>query len=315
MSNQELATIPPSGGLSPATPVLPAELEQVLVSGDLKSLNANQRVDFYGAVCRSLGLNPLTKPFDYVNLNGKLTLYAKKDCTDQLRNIHGISVRVIDRTTQDGVLTVTVRAWNKAGREDEDCGSVTVQGLKGDALANAIMKAGTKAKRRVTLSICGLGMTDSTELETIPEAHPEYAEIDTGGHPVGTKAAAQYVAERKLAEMQEPTAEEGDPVKAPRKGKKDTASNFQMLDAFKVMKKEIGEAAYYGILKVHGFAKSNEITDTTTARTIYKVMGAHLSNMRATVEDEEPSDTAGLTEEQMQALTEEHDARMAEARQ
>jgi hypothetical protein len=30
------------------------------------------------------------------------------------------------------------------------------------------MKAVTKAKRRVTLSICGLGMLDETEVETIP---------------------------------------------------------------------------------------------------------------------------------------------------
>jgi hypothetical protein len=39
--------------------------------------------------------------------------------------------------------------------------------LKGDALANALMKAETKAKRRVTLSIAGLGWLDETELETV----------------------------------------------------------------------------------------------------------------------------------------------------
>jgi hypothetical protein len=37
-------------------------------------------------------------------------------------------------------------------------------------LANALMKAETKAKRRVTLSIAGLGWLDETELETIPQA-------------------------------------------------------------------------------------------------------------------------------------------------
>jgi hypothetical protein len=34
------------------------------------------------------------------------------------------------------------------------------------------MKAETKAKRRVTLSICGLGLLDETEIETIPGAAP-----------------------------------------------------------------------------------------------------------------------------------------------
>jgi hypothetical protein len=45
-----------------------------------------------------------------------------------------------------------------------------IKGLQGDALANALMKAETKSKRRVTLSICGLGMLDETEMETIPSA-------------------------------------------------------------------------------------------------------------------------------------------------
>lgn len=41
----------------------------------------------------------------------------------------------------------------------------------GDALANALMKAGTKSKRRVTLSIAALGWLDETEVETIPRVN------------------------------------------------------------------------------------------------------------------------------------------------
>jgi hypothetical protein len=41
--------------------------------------------------------------------------------------------------------------------------------LKGDALANALMKCETKAKRRVTLSLASLGWLDETELDTIPQ--------------------------------------------------------------------------------------------------------------------------------------------------
>jgi len=40
--------------------------------------------------------------------------------------------------------------------------------LKGDALANTLMKCETKAKRRVTLSLAGLGWLDETELAIIP---------------------------------------------------------------------------------------------------------------------------------------------------
>ena len=68
-------------------------LEQVVVNGDLAKLSAPQRLDYYRQVCQSMGLNPLSRPFEYITLKGKLTLYAKKDATDcdQLRggvNIH-----------------------------------------------------------------------------------------------------------------------------------------------------------------------------------------------------------------------------------
>jgi hypothetical protein len=53
------------------------------------------------------------------------------------------------------------------GRCDESTGAVSVSGLKGEALANAYMKAETKAKRRVTLSILGLNMLDESEVESM----------------------------------------------------------------------------------------------------------------------------------------------------
>ncbi len=145
-------------------------IEQVLITGDLNRLTAEQRNIYYKSVCESLGLNPLTRPFDYIVLNGKLTLYARKDCTDQLRSLRGISIRLVTRESIEGVAIVTAQATDRAGRIDESTGAVSVTGLKGEALANAIMKAETKAKRRVTLSICGLGFTDETEVDSIPSA-------------------------------------------------------------------------------------------------------------------------------------------------
>lgn len=148
-----------------------ATIETVLVGGDLSKLTPAQRVSYYNAVCDSLGLNPLTKPFDYIVLNGKMTLYARRDAADQLRANGRVSVVITSREIVDGVMVVSARATMPDGRTDESIGAVNIQGLKGDALANAMMKAETKAKRRVTLSICGLGMTDETEVETIPGAN------------------------------------------------------------------------------------------------------------------------------------------------
>lgn len=145
-------------------------IDSALTMGDVSKMNPAQRVAHYHAVCESLGLNPLTRPLEYLKLNGKDILYARKDATDQLRKRYGVSITITARNTTADVYTVTARATLPDGRMDEEDGSVNIGGLKGDALANALMKAMTKAKRRATLSICGLGFLDEGELETIPAA-------------------------------------------------------------------------------------------------------------------------------------------------
>lgn len=162
MNQNQLATIESAGEIA----------ESLIIKGDLSRLTPAERAEYYTGVCRSLGLNPLTQPFAYITLSGKLTLYAKKDATDQLRRIYRVSITKIEQTNLDGVHIVTAYAELPDGRRDSDSGAVNIANLKGDALANAVMKAITKAKRRVTLSICGLGVLDETELETIPDARP-----------------------------------------------------------------------------------------------------------------------------------------------
>lgn len=147
-------------------------LEKVLITGDLASLSPPARLDYYTAVCRSIRINPLTKPFDYIELDGKLTLYARKDCTDQLRKLYGISVTILSRDITSDVFCVTSRAYHPNGRQDESLGAVAIKGLFGKNLADAMMKAETKAKRRVTLSICGLGIFDETEIQEMSPTSP-----------------------------------------------------------------------------------------------------------------------------------------------
>lgn len=155
-------------------------IESVLINGNLASLPPSDRVVYYNRVCESLGLNPLTQPFAYITLNGKLTLYARKDATDQLRRLYNVSIIIVSREQSEMVYTVTARATMPDGRTDEEVGSVPIGGLKGEALSNAIMKAHTKAKRRVTLSIVGLGWLDETEVESIPDAKPMLVDSATG---------------------------------------------------------------------------------------------------------------------------------------
>ncbi len=159
-----------------------AVVESVVIQGDLARLQPEERVSYYRTVCESLGLNPLTKPFEYLMLNNRLTLYARKDATDQLRASRGISVEISAREfLQDaGLYVVTAKAVGKDGRTDESVGAVNVKGLQGENLANALMKAETKAKRRVTLSVAGLGWLDETEVVSVPDARPVTVDPETG---------------------------------------------------------------------------------------------------------------------------------------
>ena len=155
-------------------------LEKVVIEGDLITLSPAERVQYYARVCESLGINPLTKPFNYLRLNNRLVLYATRDATDQLRKIHGVNISKLERERIDDVYVVTAYATDKDGRTDSSIGAVTIGALKGDALANALMKAETKSKRRVTLSIVGLGWVDEVELETIPEKEKQVVDAETG---------------------------------------------------------------------------------------------------------------------------------------
>ena len=147
-------------------------LEALVIGGDCSRLTSAQKIAYYQARCEAAGLDWRSQPLAYLRLSGKEVLYALKGATDQLSAVHGVRAEVISQTTEDGIRVVLVRASTRDGRQTDEIGCVPVDGLKGEALANALMKAMTKAKRRAVLAICGLGMLDETEVSSIPNASP-----------------------------------------------------------------------------------------------------------------------------------------------
>ena len=119
-----------------------------------------------------MGLDPYTKPFDLLRLNGREVLYCTRSGTQQLNKLHKVSHLITSRDTNTdaGVYIVTSKASLPDGRCTESLGAVNIAGLKGEAYANAIMKAETKAKRRATLDLLGLGVLDESEADSIPNA-------------------------------------------------------------------------------------------------------------------------------------------------
>ncbi|MFN7971254.1 MAG: hypothetical protein U0166_02740 [Acidobacteriota bacterium] len=140
---------------------------QLVTNGDCSRLTARQKLSYYRARCEIAGLDPRTTPFEFVRFQGKEILYAKKAATDQLNDKHAISHEILGEETVNGIRIARVRAKGKEGRFTDDVGAVAIEGLKGTELANALMKCVSKAKRRATLSFCGMGIPDEMELDTM----------------------------------------------------------------------------------------------------------------------------------------------------
>ena len=187
--------------------------EMALIENDLSSMDEASRVALVTKVCESMGLNPLTQPFQFVWLNGRLTLYATKNATEQLRAIHDVSCVPEDVRKIDGLLVCKAVATMPNGRTDASIGVVTPGKTPTDH-ANQMMKCETKAKRRATLSICGLGFISDSEFDTVEHSFPEKTQRKRGQVP------APEEVKKVLTAQPEPVAtvvieEKPEPVSTP----------------------------------------------------------------------------------------------------
>lgn len=157
---------------------------EALLQKDVNLLTVKEAAQYLYYVAKKHGLDPSTHPFDFLTQNGKRVLYANAGCADQIREKHNISIEVesVTKLYSDGITLIGYIVTKKATmpimiegmyagtRTHVDAGAAGIGGLTGDALANAIMRAHTKAERRVTLGIKGLGIPDISEVDTIQGA-------------------------------------------------------------------------------------------------------------------------------------------------
>lgn len=135
---------------------------------NLKDLSDAQKVEAIRAICAAAQLPVALSPIMLLpGEGGRLVPYVTAAGTNTIRANKRISIAIVDRQTIDGVHIVRARATASDGTVDESTGAVPTEGLKGVALANALMKAETKAKRRVTLSIAGIGFMDESEIDQV----------------------------------------------------------------------------------------------------------------------------------------------------
>ena len=179
------------------SPLLEELLAQAHANGqDTRALDKNQRRAVLVELARKLGLNPLSNAVMFLLTNGRETLYVTKQGTDQIA-----AAARLQRETIKGPEVVTiegrklvfcqVRATHPDGRSEVSTATLALMDP-----VNDLMKCETKAKRRATLSVCGLGLLAEDEIETIPGAQrvpmstTETAQATETAAPTGENAAA-----------------------------------------------------------------------------------------------------------------------------
>lgn len=158
------------------------KIAALMTSGDLAKMTKVEKDKFLVELAKLHNLVPWPPPFQIIKTkDGRELLYATKSCADQIRKIHGISLEItyqgplkLGATEDPNVYVVQCKATDREGRTDEELGSVWIKGLVGEDLANATMKAITKAKRRVTYAITGLSVLDETEIGFASQTQNQY---------------------------------------------------------------------------------------------------------------------------------------------
>ena len=148
-------------------------LADVVAAGkDTTALSREHRSALLVGLARKLGLNPLSGAVMFLRTQGRETLYVTKSGTDQIaarERLRRETIRGPEVVAVEGrkLVLCQVRATHPDGRSEVSTATLAL----GDPV-NDLMKCETKAKRRATLSVCGLGLLAEDEIETIPGAQP-----------------------------------------------------------------------------------------------------------------------------------------------
>lgn len=148
-------------------PQLAGEIQAIIVrdGGKCDALNDVQRVGYLNFLCAKACVDPTLRPFDLIPTKNGLRPYANKDCAALIRDGRGVSVTELKMQVVNNICIATASGRDRTGRVDTEIGACPM----GEEPHNNMMKAVTKAKRRLTLSLCRLG-------SLVEESHPsEYA--------------------------------------------------------------------------------------------------------------------------------------------
>jgi len=162
------------------TPTLEEVQSALLLHGDYGKLSPAQRNVLLLKLCETHGLDPLTKPFMYIAVDGRKILYASRSAADGIAKNKGLSEigHEFVETPSGTIVIVKVATpeWlesdGKRGRMKEGFSAIP-SGATGSGWVNAVKKAHTQANRRAILALEAPGFMDESEISDIPGARVE----------------------------------------------------------------------------------------------------------------------------------------------
>lgn len=143
---------------------LPDEVVLALAAGNLATLEPKLRAIAIRTICEDGNLPVSLSPVILIpGDGGALKPYVTSIGASWVADNKRVSTKIVSTETSGGVYIVRMLAVAGDGRSVEDIGAVATGGLGGQNLANAMMKATTKAYRRTVLRLSGLPLTDDDE--------------------------------------------------------------------------------------------------------------------------------------------------------
>jgi hypothetical protein len=164
-------------------------VESYVTTGDVSRLSPADRTKLYFGLCEATGLNAATNPILSLKLNGKEIFYFGRGATDQMAAKHRLNREIVEGPELRDIggkkiVYAKCRATHPNGRVETAVATL----LFADASSD-YMKCETKAKRRATLAILGLGMLDELEIDAIQEQTRVNLAVSAGN---GSKEPAAY---------------------------------------------------------------------------------------------------------------------------
>ncbi|MDA4129160.1 MAG: hypothetical protein OK457_00160 [Thaumarchaeota archaeon] len=139
------------------------------ILGDLSKLTPIEQEAYVLSACEFLQVPPELgvvglQLMDTGDGARQLILYVKRGATDIIRDRRKICVDSLDEANGEGYIGWKVKGHDSTGRTEIAVGAVSIKGLTGRAIADAVAFAQTKAMRRMTLQFAGGGFLDELEI-------------------------------------------------------------------------------------------------------------------------------------------------------